>query len=93
MCRFDLMIRRLNLKRLIYAFRGDAAASTAIEYALIAAGLSIAIVTAVNGLGTGLKTSYGSVSTSRLQSGRRRGPGATPGLRYFGNRNRTGSTA
>lgn len=52
------------MKRLLQAFVTDTSGATAIEYALIAAGLSIAIVTAVNGLGTGLKASYGSVSTS-----------------------------
>ena len=38
--------------------------ATAIEYALIAAGLSIVIVTAVNGIGTQLNATFTSVSTA-----------------------------
>lgn len=41
----------------------DHAAATAIEYALIAAGISILIVAAVNGIGTKLNTTFSSVST------------------------------
>ena len=37
-------------------FRGDESGATAIEYALIAAGISVAIVTVVFGLGTQIKT-------------------------------------
>ena len=38
--------------------------ATAIEYALIAAGLSIVIVTAVNGIGTQLNATFTNVSTA-----------------------------
>ena len=37
--------------------------ATAIEYGLIAAGISIAIIAVVNGLGTQLNTTFSSVST------------------------------
>ena len=37
--------------------------ATAIEYALIAAGISIVIVAVVNGIGTNLNTIFGSVSS------------------------------
>ena len=37
--------------------------ATAIEYGLIAAGISIAIIAVVNGLGTQLNTSFTSIST------------------------------
>jgi len=37
--------------------------ATAIEYGLIAAGISIAIIAVVNGLGTQLNTTFTSVST------------------------------
>jgi pilus assembly protein Flp/PilA len=37
--------------------------ATAIEYGLIAAGISIAIIATVNALGTQLNTSFNSVST------------------------------
>jgi pilus assembly protein Flp/PilA len=52
------------MRRLIRKFLADQAGATAIEYCLIAAGLSIVIVTAVNGIGTALNTKFGSVSTS-----------------------------
>ena len=42
--------------RLVRRFRADEAGATAIEYGLIAAGISIAIVTAVQGLGSQVKT-------------------------------------
>jgi pilus assembly protein Flp/PilA len=41
----------------------DESGATAIEYGLIAAGLSIAITTVVNGLGTKLNTKFTSIST------------------------------
>ena len=45
------------------AFVQDKSGATAIEYAIIASGLSIVIVAAVNGIGTKLNTTVGSVST------------------------------
>jgi pilus assembly protein Flp/PilA len=45
------------------AFIKDETAATAIEYGLIAAGISVAIITVVNGLGSKLKTSFTSIST------------------------------
>jgi len=45
------------------SFLEDQTAATAIEYALIAAGISIVIVAAVNGIGTKLNTTFSSVST------------------------------
>jgi pilus assembly protein Flp/PilA len=47
----------------LYAFLKDENGATAIEYGLIAAGISVAIIAAVNGLGTSLNTSFTSVST------------------------------
>jgi pilus assembly protein Flp/PilA len=37
--------------------------ATAIEYGLIAAGISVAIIAVVNGLGTKVKASFTSIST------------------------------
>lgn len=37
--------------------------ATAIEYGLIAAGISVAIIAVVNGLGTNLNTKFKSIST------------------------------
>ena len=45
------------------AFLNDEPAATAIEYGLIAAGIAIAIIAVVNGLGTKLKTTFSSISS------------------------------
>jgi len=50
--------------RKIIHFLRDESAATAIEYGLIAAGISIAIIATVNGLGTQLNTTFSSVSTA-----------------------------
>lgn len=52
------------MSQLIKKFSKDESASTAIEYCIIAAGLSIVIVTVVNGIGSSLSTKFVSVSTS-----------------------------
>ncbi|MBS0533722.1 MAG: Flp family type IVb pilin [Proteobacteria bacterium] len=49
--------------RLVKAFLADQSGATAIEYGLIAAGISVAIIVAVNTIGTKLNTSFDSVST------------------------------
>ncbi len=43
---------------------GRGSGATAIEYGLIAAGISLAIIAVVNGLGTNLNTKYTSINTS-----------------------------
>ncbi len=45
------------------AFLKDQSGATAIEYGLIAAGISVAIIAVVNGLGTTLSTTFSNVST------------------------------
>jgi pilus assembly protein Flp/PilA len=45
-------------------FIADETGATAIEYGLIAAGISLAIITAVNGLGTKLNTKFVAISAS-----------------------------
>ena len=52
------------MKNLISRFVKDESGATAIEYGLIAAGISLAIITVVNGLGTKLNTTFTSISTS-----------------------------
>jgi len=42
----------------------DESGATAIEYGLIAAGISLAIIAVVNGLGTNLNTKFTSINTS-----------------------------
>jgi pilus assembly protein Flp/PilA len=44
-------------------FLTDESGATAIEYGLIAAGISVAIIAVVNGLGTQLNTTFSSIST------------------------------
>jgi pilus assembly protein Flp/PilA len=45
-------------------FLKDEAGATAIEYGLIAAGISVAIITVVQSLGTALNTTFTSVSAA-----------------------------
>jgi len=45
-------------------FLSDQSGATAIEYCLIAVGLSIVILAAVNGIGTTLNTNFTSVNSS-----------------------------
>jgi pilus assembly protein Flp/PilA len=49
--------------QLLVRFGKDQSGATAIEYGLLAAGISIAIIVAVNGLGTQLNTTFSSIST------------------------------
>jgi pilus assembly protein Flp/PilA len=51
------------MKTLVLRFVKDESGATAIEYGLIAAGISVAIIAVVNGIGTKLNTSFGSIST------------------------------
>jgi pilus assembly protein Flp/PilA len=50
------------MKKLVSFLKNESGA-TAIEYGLIAAGISIAIIAVVNGLGTQLNTTFTSIST------------------------------
>ena len=52
------------MRRLFARFIDDECGATAIEYCLIAAGLSIVIVTAVNGVGSALSTKFSDVDAS-----------------------------
>jgi len=45
------------------AFLKDQSGATAIEYGLIAAGISVVIIATVNGLGTTLSTTFSNIST------------------------------
>jgi pilus assembly protein Flp/PilA len=48
----------------IRRFLADESGATAIEYGLIAAGIALAIIVAVNGLGSRLNTKFSSINTS-----------------------------
>ena len=52
------------MKNLFGRFVKDESGATAIEYGLIAAGISLAIITVVNGLGSNLNTKFTSVNNS-----------------------------
>jgi pilus assembly protein Flp/PilA len=52
------------MKNLVSRFVKDESGATAIEYGLIAAGIAIAIITAVQGVGTALKNNFTTISTS-----------------------------
>ena len=51
------------MKDLVRRFLTDASGATAIEYGLIAAGISVAIITIVGTLGGQLNTTFTSIST------------------------------
>jgi pilus assembly protein Flp/PilA len=50
--------------RLLLAFLRDEKGATAIEYGLIAAGISLAIIGVVDGMGTKLNTKFTSINSS-----------------------------
>ena len=52
------------MKSLISKFFKDKSGATAIEYGLIAAGIAIAIITAVQGVGSQLSLTFNNISTS-----------------------------
>ena len=54
----------LPIKNLIARFVKDESGATAIEYGLIAAGISLAIIAVVNGLGTNLNNKFTSINNS-----------------------------
>ena len=49
---------------ILKSFLRDESGATAIEYGLIAAGISVAIITVVQGLGTKLNSTFGSVKNA-----------------------------
>jgi pilus assembly protein Flp/PilA len=52
------------MRNLVARFLADQSGATAIEYCIIAAGISIVIVTVVNGIGSNLNSKFTSVSSS-----------------------------
>jgi pilus assembly protein Flp/PilA len=51
-------------------FVQDESGATAIEYGLIAAGISVAIITVVNTLGSQLKTTFTNISSQLATAGK-----------------------
>jgi pilus assembly protein Flp/PilA len=52
------------LQRIFRNFLSDQSGATAIEYGLIAAGIALAIIAVVNGLGSNLNDKFTSINTS-----------------------------
>ena len=52
------------MSKLVLRFVKDESGATAIEYGLIAAGIAVAIIAVVQGLGTNLNTTFSTVSTA-----------------------------
>ncbi len=52
------------MKKLFVRFAKDESGATAIEYGLIAAGIAVAIIAAVNTVGTDLIAKFGEVSAA-----------------------------
>ena len=52
------------MSKLFARFVKDESGATAIEYGLIAAGIALAIIAVVNGLGTNLNEKFTSINTS-----------------------------
>jgi pilus assembly protein Flp/PilA len=53
-----------NMKNMIKKLWSDESGATAIEYGLIAAGISLAIIAVVNGLGTNLNGKFTEINGS-----------------------------
>ena len=56
--------------RVIMRFAKDESGATAIEYGLIAAGISVAIIAVVNSLGSQLKTTFSTVTSQLATAGK-----------------------
>jgi pilus assembly protein Flp/PilA len=54
----------LLMIKLVRKFWADETGATAIEYGLIAAGISLAIIAVINGLGSKLNTKFTSINSS-----------------------------
>ena len=52
------------MKNIVVRFLKDESGATAIEYGLIAAGIALAIIAAVQGVGGKLSTTFGTISSS-----------------------------
>ena len=58
------------MKDVVARFVGDQSGATAIEYGLIAAGISVAIIAVVNTLGSQLKTTFSNISPQLATAGK-----------------------
>jgi pilus assembly protein Flp/PilA len=58
------------MNNLIKRFVKDESGATAIEYGLIAAGISVAIIAVVNSLGSQLKTTFSTITSQLATAGK-----------------------
>jgi pilus assembly protein Flp/PilA len=58
------------MNTLVKRFVNDESGATAIEYGLIAAGISVAIIAVVNSLGTQLQKTFSTVSSQLATAGK-----------------------
>jgi pilus assembly protein Flp/PilA len=59
-----------NMNKLAKRFVDDESGATAIEYGLIAAGISVAIIAVVNSLGSQLKSTFTNISSQLATAGK-----------------------
>jgi pilus assembly protein Flp/PilA len=59
-----------DMKQSLVQFLVDQSGATAIEYGLIAAGISVAIIAVVNALGTQLQSTFSTVSSQLSTAGK-----------------------
>jgi pilus assembly protein Flp/PilA len=59
-----------SVMNILKRFANDESGATAIEYGLIAAGISVVIITVVNALGTQLKTTFSTVTSDLASAGK-----------------------
>jgi pilus assembly protein Flp/PilA len=64
------MEQELIMSNLVTRFADDESGATAIEYGLIAAGISVAIITVVNTLGSQLKSTFTTISSQLATAGK-----------------------
>jgi pilus assembly protein Flp/PilA len=57
-------LKAVKMRKKFFDFIADESGATAIEYGLIAAGISLAIIAVVNGLGTKLNTKFTAINNS-----------------------------
>jgi pilus assembly protein Flp/PilA len=59
-----------TMTTLVKRFANDESGATAIEYGLIAAGISVTIITVVNTLGSQLKSTFSNISSQLATAGK-----------------------
>lgn len=57
-------LKAVKMRKKFFDFIADESGATAIEYGLIAAGISLAIIAVVNGLGAKLDTKFTAINNS-----------------------------